>query len=76
MTLRQILEVIKGYPVNLPGGGSGRVMETYWANETCLIKIDKNSGYDIDFGYGVMNFVSDGTDQLVIPLSDLERVNP
>lgn len=74
-TFRQKLEVIRGLPVNLPNGGSGRVMATYWETETCLVRVNKGEGYDLDFGHMLMSFVSDGTDQIVLPISELERVN-
>lgn len=74
MKFTEKIRKIKGLKCNY-NSGECRVLEVYDFNDTVLIKLAKGIEYSLKVDYMTLEFESDGSDNIVIPIKELERHN-
>lgn len=76
MTFRDLLKKINGLQIKY-NNGTARVIEVYWDTDRVLIQLDVGVNYTRESRYGnrQVSFVSDGYDQIIVDVSELEKIN-
>lgn len=74
MTFRDRVQSISGLRILLPGG-TGRILAYYAESQRVLISLDEGTEYEVGMGYMTMHMTSDGHDQIILDISELEKLN-